>query len=58
MVTEAEAKQVSRVERKTKQKWMTEDVLELIEKRRLVKMNREKYEKLNKETRKKCDKAM
>ena len=56
-ITEAAIEQIPRVERKTKQRWMTEDILDLREKRRRVKNNREKYEAQQKEIKKKCDEA-
>ena len=37
VVSEATVEQISRVERKTKLKWMNEDILDLMEKRRQVK---------------------
>ena len=54
-ITEAADKKMPRMERKTK--WMTEDTLNLVEKRRQVQNNQEKYETLPKEIRKKCDDA-
>ena len=47
MVTEAALKQIRTDERKRKQKWMTEDILDLRKKRRQVKNNREKCEILH-----------
>ena len=43
--------------RKMNKKWMTEDILDLMEQRRQVKNNRQKYETLHKEISKKCDEA-
>ena len=49
---EAAVEQIPKAERKTKEKWRTEDILDLIEKRRQIKNNREIYETLHKEIRK------
>ena len=54
-ITVAAEEQIPRVERKTKQRWMTEDVLDIREKRRRVKSNGEKYETVHKEIREKSE---
>ena len=46
-ITEAAEEQIPRVEMKTKQKWITEAILDLMKKRRQVKNNREKHETLH-----------
>ena len=43
--------------KRTHKKWITQDILDLMEVRRQAKPNAEKYKALNKEVRKKCDKA-
>ncbi|GFO31859.1 Zinc finger protein 665 [Plakobranchus ocellatus] len=56
-VTEAAEKEIPKVTRKAKQRWMTEDILKIMDKRRLAKDNKEEYETLQKVIRKKCDEA-
>ena len=48
-ITEAAEEQIPRVERKTKQRWMTENILDFMEKKRQIK----KYETLHKKSEKK-----
>ena len=43
------------VKKTSKKKWMTEDILQLMEKRRLSKNNKEEYEKIGKEITEKCN---
>ena len=38
-ITEAAVKQIPRVERETKQRWMTEDILDLVEKKASKKLS-------------------
>ena len=38
-------------------KWMTEEILELMEKRRLAKPNKVRHKEINKEIKRKCDQA-
>ena len=40
-----------------KRKWMTEEILELMEKRRLAKPNKVRHKEINKEIKRKCDQA-
>ncbi|GFO12223.1 MORC family CW-type Zinc finger protein 3 [Plakobranchus ocellatus] len=56
-VTEAAEKEIPKGTRKAKQRWMTEDILKIMDKRRLAKDNKEEYETLQKVIRKKCDEA-
>ena len=44
-ITEAAAAELPRVEKKAKQKWMTDDILELMDKRRKTKNNKDEYKK-------------
>ena len=39
----------------SKKKWMTEDILQLMEKRRLSKNNKDEYEKIDKEITERCN---
>ncbi|GFO47179.1 craniofacial development protein 2-like [Plakobranchus ocellatus] len=45
-ITLAATEEIPRVERKSKQKWMTDEILELMDERRKAKNNDEKYETL------------
>ena len=56
-VEKAALEHIPRVKKKTKNKEMTEDILELVEKVRQVKSNSENYKSIHKEIRKKYDEA-
>ncbi|GFR79578.1 endonuclease-reverse transcriptase [Elysia marginata] len=56
-ITEAAEEEIPTKERKTKQKWMTEDILNLMDKRRKAKEEQEEYENIHKEVRRKCEEA-
>ncbi|GFN96473.1 RNA-directed DNA polymerase from mobile element jockey-like [Plakobranchus ocellatus] len=54
-IMEAATEVVPKVKRKAKQKWMTEEILNLMEKRRCAKGNKEKYEQIHKKVQEKCN---
>ena len=56
-INEAAVKVIPPLKRRAKQKWMTEDILKLMDKRRQAKCNNENYEAIHKEIRNKCDEA-
>ena len=56
-INEAAAEVIPPLKRRAKQKWMTEDILNLMDKRRQAKCNYENYEAIHKEIRNKCDEA-
>ncbi|GFR73217.1 craniofacial development protein 2-like [Elysia marginata] len=55
--TEAAEEEIPTKERKTKQKWMTEDIPNLMDKRRKAKGEQEEYESIHREVRRKCEEA-
>ena len=55
--TEATEEEIPKKERKAKQKWMTDDILELTDRRRLAKGDQQEYERLLKEVRRRCEEA-
>ncbi|GFO43547.1 RNA-directed DNA polymerase from mobile element jockey-like [Plakobranchus ocellatus] len=52
---EAATEVIPKVKRKAKQKWMTEEILNLMEERRCAKGNKEKYEQIHKKVQEKCN---
>ena len=56
-INEAAVEVIPPLKRRAKQKWMTEDILKLMDKRRQAKHNNENYEAIHKEIRNKCDEA-
>ena len=56
-INEAAVEVIPPLKRRAKQKWMTEDILKLMDKRRQAKCNNENYEAIHKEIRNKCDEA-
>ncbi|GFO07231.1 RNA-directed DNA polymerase from mobile element jockey-like [Plakobranchus ocellatus] len=52
---EAATEVIPKVKRKAKQKWMTEEILNLMEERRCAKGNEEKYEQIHKKVQEKCN---
>ena len=56
-INEAAVEVIPTLKRRAKQKWMTEDILKLMDKRRQAKCNNENYEAIHREIRNKCDKA-
>ncbi|GFO08669.1 endonuclease-reverse transcriptase [Plakobranchus ocellatus] len=56
-ITEAAEEEIPTKERKTKQKWMTEDILNLMDKRRKAKGEQGEYESIHREVRRKCEEA-
>ena len=56
-ITEATEEEIPKKERKAKQKWMTDDILELMDRRRLAKGDQQEYERLHKEVRRRCEEA-
>ncbi|GFS13690.1 endonuclease-reverse transcriptase [Elysia marginata] len=55
-ITEAAEEEIPTKERKTKQKWVTEDILNLLDKRRKAKGEQE-YESIHRKVRRKCEEA-
>ena len=51
------ARKSPKIERKAKQKWMTGEILDLMDERRRSKGNKDEYERLHKEVRRKCNEA-
>ena len=56
-INEAAVEVIPPLKRRAKQKWMTEDILKLMDKRRQAECNNENYEAIHKEIRNKCDEA-
>ena len=56
-IKEAAVEVIPPLKRRAKQKWMTEDISKLMDKRRQAKCNNENYEAIHKEIRNKCDEA-
>lgn len=56
-ITETAEKVIPKQKAKAKQKWMTEEILTLMDERRLAKDNKLKYEKLNNDIKAKCNQA-
>ena len=56
-INEAAVEVIPPLKRRAKQKWMTEDILKLRDKRRQAKCNNKNYEAIHKEIRNKCDEA-
>ena len=56
-ITEAACEEIPEIERKAKQKWMTDDILDLMDERRRAKGNQEEYKRLHREVRRKCNEA-
>ncbi|GFO39342.1 RNA-directed DNA polymerase from mobile element jockey-like [Plakobranchus ocellatus] len=54
-IMEAATEVIPKVKRKAKQKWMTEEILNLIEERRCAKGNKEKYEQIHKKVQENCN---
>ncbi|GFN84194.1 craniofacial development protein 2-like [Plakobranchus ocellatus] len=54
-IMEAATEVIPKVKRKAKQKWMTEEILNLMEERRCAKGNKEKYEQIHKKVQEKCN---
>ncbi|GFO08712.1 endonuclease-reverse transcriptase [Plakobranchus ocellatus] len=52
---EAATEVIPKVKRKTKQKWMTEEILNMMEERRCAEGNKEKYEQIHKKVQEKCN---
>ncbi|GFO30487.1 endonuclease-reverse transcriptase [Plakobranchus ocellatus] len=46
---------IPKIKRKAKQKWMTEEILNLMEERRCAKANKEQYEQIHKKVQEKCN---
>ena len=51
---EATEKVIPKEKRKTRKKWMTEEILEMMEERRLLKGNSERYRAKDREIKRKC----
>ncbi|GFO18885.1 endonuclease-reverse transcriptase [Plakobranchus ocellatus] len=56
-ITEAAKEEIPTKEKKTKQKWMTEDILNLMDKRRKAKGEQGEYESIHREVRRNCEEA-
>ncbi|GFR64021.1 endonuclease-reverse transcriptase [Elysia marginata] len=56
-ITEAASTVIPPMRQKAKQKWMTDEILDLMDKRRQAKNDKEVYENLHRVIRKKCDEA-
>ncbi|GFO07611.1 RNA-directed DNA polymerase from mobile element jockey-like [Plakobranchus ocellatus] len=54
-IMEAATEVIPKVKRKAKQKWKTEEILNLMEERRCAKGNKEKYEQIHKKVQEKCN---
>ncbi|GFO31383.1 RNA-directed DNA polymerase from mobile element jockey-like [Plakobranchus ocellatus] len=54
-IMEAAAEVIPKVKRKAKQKWMTEEILNMMEERKCAKGNKEKYEQIHKKVQEKCN---
>ncbi|GFN98319.1 craniofacial development protein 2-like [Plakobranchus ocellatus] len=54
-IMEAATEVIPKVKRKAKQKWMTEEILNLMEERSCSKGNKEKYEQIHKKVQEKCN---
>ncbi|GFO07993.1 Down syndrome critical region protein 3 homolog [Plakobranchus ocellatus] len=54
-IMEAATEVIPKVKRKAKQKWMTEEILNLMEERRCAKGNKGKYEQIHKKVQEKCN---
>ncbi|GFO30223.1 ankyrin-1 [Plakobranchus ocellatus] len=54
-IMEAATEVIPKVKRKAKQKWMTEEILNMMEERRCAKGNKEKYEQIHKKVQEKCN---
>ncbi|GFO16281.1 craniofacial development protein 2-like [Plakobranchus ocellatus] len=54
-IMEAATEVIPKVKRKSKQKWMTEEILNMMEERRCAKGNKEKYEQIHKKVQEKCN---
>ncbi|GFO04846.1 craniofacial development protein 2 [Plakobranchus ocellatus] len=54
-IMEAATEVIPKVKRKAKQKWMTEEILNLMEERRCAMGNKEKYEQIHKKVQEKCN---
>ncbi|GFO15032.1 craniofacial development protein 2-like [Plakobranchus ocellatus] len=54
-IMEAATEVIPKVKTKAKQKWMTEEILNLMEERRCAKGNKEKYEQIHKKVQEKCN---
>ncbi|GFN88800.1 endonuclease-reverse transcriptase [Plakobranchus ocellatus] len=54
-IMEAATEVIPKVKRKAKQKWMTEEISNLMEERRCAKGNKEKYEQMHKKVQEKCN---
>ncbi|GFO11606.1 hypothetical protein PoB_003811100 [Plakobranchus ocellatus] len=52
---EAATEVIPKVKRKAKQKWMTEEISNLMEERRCANGNKEKYEQIHKKVQEKCN---
>ncbi|GFS20340.1 craniofacial development protein 2-like [Elysia marginata] len=56
-ITEAATEEIPPTERRARQRWMTNEILEMMDKRRQAKNDKHAYETLHKQIRKKCDEA-
>ncbi|GFN88375.1 aspartate aminotransferase [Plakobranchus ocellatus] len=54
-IMEAATEVIPKVKRKAKQKWMTEEILNMMEERRWAKGNKEKFEQIHKKVQEKCN---
>ncbi|GFO32139.1 RNA-directed DNA polymerase from mobile element jockey-like [Plakobranchus ocellatus] len=54
-IMEAATEVIPKVKRKAKQKWMKEEIFSLMDERRCVKGNKEKYEQIHKKVQEKCN---
>ncbi|GFS27117.1 RNA-directed DNA polymerase from mobile element jockey-like [Elysia marginata] len=56
-ITKAATEEIPPTERRARQRWMTNEILEIMDKRKQVKNDKDAYETLHKQIRKKCDEA-
>ncbi|GFO41310.1 craniofacial development protein 2-like [Plakobranchus ocellatus] len=54
-IMEVATEVIPKAKRKAKQKWMTEEILNLMEERRCAKGTKEKYEQIHKKVQEKCN---
>ncbi|GFO42831.1 endonuclease-reverse transcriptase [Plakobranchus ocellatus] len=54
-IMEAATEVIPKVKRKAKQKWIAEEILNMMEERRCAKGNKEKYEQIHKKVQEKCN---
>ena len=56
-ITQAAEETIPKIQRKTKKKWMNDEILKMMDKRRKSKQDRDAYDALNKQITTKCNEA-